>query len=101
LGWFLLEAAGGDGYLGGIEELGGVVRIDGADEHGVGDAGDEGVDVDGRGEEGHGVAVGFAGVVVDRARAVGFAGDGEGAVVGVEAALDGGGDEEFVGCGCH
>src|SRR5208337_3027737 len=82
---------GGDGYLGGVEELGGVVVVDGIDEEAVGDTGDEGVDVGGAGEERHGVAVGFPGVGFGGVIGAVFgAGDGEFAVVGVEAALYGG-----------
>src|SRR3974390_3295066 len=47
-----LGSAGGDGYLGAVEEFCGVGFVDGAEGLAVGDAGYEGVDLEGRGEVG-------------------------------------------------
>jgi hypothetical protein len=91
-GGLLAGAPGADGYLGGIEKLGGFSEGEDFKDEAVGHAGDEGVDGVGVvGEDGHGVAPccadaleGFGSVVF--ARVVDLAG----MAVGIKAALDGG-----------
>lgn len=50
---------GAQGYLGGVEEFGGLLVGDGADEESVGDAGDKVAGAVKAGERGHGVAIGY------------------------------------------
>jgi hypothetical protein len=88
---------GGAGDLGGIQEFGSVIEADGSNEDAVGDAGDEGADAVLTGEDGDATAIGMAGeagVLIEGG--LGFF-DGEGGVIGVAAALDGGGDDVFGG----
>jgi hypothetical protein len=78
-------AAGGDGDLGGVEELAGFGEGEDFVEQAVGDAGQEGVDGVGvRGEDGHGAAPGpvDAGEGLLALVAAGVF-DGAGSVVGV------------------
>jgi hypothetical protein len=56
---FAREAAEGD--LGGVDELGAQLFVDGIEDHALSDAGDEAADVVFAAEKWHGVAVGFAG----------------------------------------
>ncbi len=103
LGAGLLNAAGGEGYLCGVEELGSVLGVDGAEGHALSDTGNECVDLDRGGEERQGVAVGLSGVLAEASGdvegvvkfVVGYGLVGEGPGPGIETALDGDGDGGF------
>jgi hypothetical protein len=99
-GGFAASAEGAESDLGGVKELGGLGRIDGAEEDAVGDTGDKGVDGVGvGGEVGHGAAVGAAGIALVREVEIEDVFDlfgGESLAPGLDAALDGG-----FGCGWH
>ena len=61
---FGLLLEGGEGDLGGVEELAGVSLLDGSQEDAVAGAGDEVADVLITGERGHGQAEGYAGAAL-------------------------------------
>jgi hypothetical protein len=92
-GGFCAGAEGAQGDLGGVEELARFGRGEDLDDEAVGDAGDEGVDGVGVGEEiGHGVAVGEVDAVPGLIAQAGVGGvfDFAGVVVGLDATADGG-----------
>jgi hypothetical protein len=78
----------GAGGLGGVEELRALVQLDDSEEHGMGDAGDEGSDVLRPAKERDVLEIGDAGALEPSVHALShlFSVDG---VVGVTAALDG------------